>query len=210
MPNRIPSATRPLLAFAVLPFLISPARAAPKPSASAAPSARSAECPGLPPPTALASKIAAADDRPAFLALFGMSLGSRPSPAWTCFIDKVERGDESLGPALGAMSKKPYWLAAPEVTEALSQALLTRPAFVLKIIAGSANPDRSTEVICQVDTPYGISLKEVDAAHKKVYKALGGVAEEDLAGRRQACFESLAHHFREWKDLRQLAGDSTQ
>ncbi len=159
-------------------------------------------------PASLTSKIDAAQNREAFLKIFDMTPDARPSPKWASFLAGVERGDKPLEPALLALSKKNFWLSSPDMTEALSHALLVRPAFVLKVIGGSSNPGRSSEVICRLDPPYGATVSDVDAAHRKAYKALGGVAEESLASARHACFESLARHQREWKELRRLGGDA--
>ena len=157
-------------------------------------------------PSGLKSKTDSAPDRESFLKIFGMRLGSRPTPQWTCFLEKISQGDESLSSALASMSKKPYFLAEPDVTEAISQALFVRPAFVLKIIGASTNPARTSEVICQVDTPYGVTKQKIDTTLAKVKASLSNVTDPSLNGLKQGCYESLDMHVREWKSLRQSAG----
>ncbi|MBV9080189.1 MAG: hypothetical protein JO102_03605 [Elusimicrobia bacterium] len=104
--------------------------------------------------------------------------------------------------ALVVMSNKPYWLAAPDVTEALSQALKSKPAFSLRVIQASADPNRSAEVICRIDTPFGTTKESADEEAGKYFSALDNVTEESLNGTRVMCREWVSTHLNDWKNLR--------
>ena len=165
-------------------------------------SAADNNCGSLPSSSALKSRIEAADTREAFLQIFDMRLGSRATPEWNCFLDKVSHADEATTGPLMVISKKPYFLAAPDVSEALSKALLVKPAFVLPIINSSANPERSAQVICQIDTPYGITIEAATQSAEKMRASVATVTEPSLVGIRDSCLDSIDLHLKEWKILR--------
>lgn len=168
----------------------------------AASAADTNSCGSLPSSSALKSQIEAADTREAFLQIFDMRLGSHATPEWNCFLDKVSRGDESTAGPLVVISKKPFFLAAPDISESLSKALLVKPAFVLPIINDSSNPERSAQVICQIDTPYGITVQAATAAAEKMRASVATVTEPSLSGIRDSCMDSIDLHLKEWKILR--------